>query len=127
MSPASNLAGNKRRQASEIMVDLDLCARESEGAQKREPKKDKPRSHDGTGSSRRETQRETKGDSLEIMMELKGGANGEKPQNHERTGSSRREDNGRQASKSRSNWIQYNGDEGRQTERSLKIIMDWIE
>ena len=48
-----------------IVVDLDLCAGELEGVQT-EPKKNKPRNHDGTGSSRRET----KGDSLEIMMEL---------------------------------------------------------
>ena len=47
------------------MVDLDLCAGELQGGQ-REPKKNKPRKHDGTGSSRRET----KGDSLKMMMEL---------------------------------------------------------
>ena len=47
------------------MMDLNLRGRELEGGH-REPKKNKPRNHDGTGSSRRET----KGDSLEIMMEL---------------------------------------------------------
>ena len=54
-----------------IMVGLDLCARELKGEQ-RAPKGDKPRNHDGTGSSRRETKVD-------------------KPRNHDEIGSSRRE------------------------------------
>ena len=93
------------------------CAGELQGGQ-REPKKNKPRNHDGTGSSRRET----KGNSLEIMMELDpvegvqtgrslkimmgldpvGGRQGKtikskrnwiQPRNHDGTGSSRRVSN----------------------------------
>ena len=108
----------------EIMMGLDPV-----GGRQRETNGEKPRNHDGTGSSRREskgrqaskswrnwiplkgrqrveiteldpvegrqreTQRETKGNSLEIMMELDpvGGrqreTKGEKPPNHDGTNS----------------------------------------
>ena len=63
MSPA------KQKETSLRIMVLDLCAGELEGG-RREPKKNKPQNHDGTGSSRRETKGGTKGGSLEIMMEL---------------------------------------------------------
>ena len=65
MSPASNLIGNQMETGHQIMVDLDLCARGLERGQ-REPKGDKPRNHDATGSSRREEK-------------------GDKPRNHDET------------------------------------------
>ena len=86
-----------------LIVDLDLCVGELEGGQT-EPKKNKPRNHDGTGSSRREI----KGDSLEIMMELdpvNGVQTGTSPKFNEQTRSSRG-DREKQALKSSRNWIQ---------------------
>ena len=70
-------------------MDLDLCAGELDGGQTG-PKKNKPRNHDGTGSNRRET----KGDSLEIMMELDPVdrvQTGTSPKFNDQTRSSRRE------------------------------------
>ena len=50
MSPARNLAREQKETSIRIMVDFDLCAGALEGGQ-REPKKNKPRNHAGTGSS----------------------------------------------------------------------------